>query len=125
MTESDNITIVDNEQEDASLTFGMPRYEAPNPHNFSDLQLADRQKFINDSLKDYPNMSHLMVGYWWDIVATTPAEQLQKEIEDGKWAKKGVLTKKRPKPGTYDGWGNLINDLEKTDITDIGGNKIY
>ena len=63
----------------------IPRYQEPNPYNFTPLQLAARTKALRDAAKDYPNVPTKWVEWLYDMVETKPKEEIENIINNKLW----------------------------------------
>lgn len=66
----------------------IPRYEEPNPLNYTNLELAKRKKSINDALKDYPNLPAKWIEWVYDLIENKPPDEVKQIINEGLWEKK-------------------------------------
>jgi hypothetical protein len=78
----------------------LPKYEAPNPYNYSKIQMAKRKRDIKAMINDYPNVNAMWCEWLYDVIENTPPEEVEEIIKSGAWevpskhhskAKGGVL----------------------------------
>ena len=64
----------------------IPRAKQSNPYNYSNLELADKEKQIKAAMRDYPNLPPSMIDMAYDVVRNTP--NIDEIIKNGEWEKK-------------------------------------
>lgn len=65
----------------------IPRYEEPNPFNYTNLQLAKRRKDITSACKDFPTVPRMWVEWMYDLTENMPKEEVEKIINEKLWEK--------------------------------------
>jgi hypothetical protein len=83
---------------------GLPKYEAPNPYNYTKVQLAKRKVAIKAMIRDFPNVSPMWCNWMYDIIENTPPEEVESIINEGKWEVPSKLFSKA--------LGGTINSVE-------------
>lgn len=63
----------------------LPKYEAPNPYNYTKVQLAKRKKDIKAMIRDFPTVSPMWCEWIYDVIENTPKEEVEKIINEGLW----------------------------------------
>lgn len=61
-----------------------------NPHNYTELELAKREKAIKDMGRDHPTIPPKWLEWLYDIVENKPQEEIEDIINNNKWSKKLV-----------------------------------
>ena len=77
----------------------IPRYEEPNPYNYTSLQKSVRNVEIDKFVAKYPTVPSRWVEWCFDIINNRPIEETRKIIESGElekppevaWHKGGVI----------------------------------
>jgi hypothetical protein len=64
---------------------GVPRYQKPNPYNYTKVQLAERTSAIRAMIKDYPTVPPMWVEWIYDVITNKPKEEVEKIINEGLW----------------------------------------
>jgi hypothetical protein len=52
-----------------------PRAVRRNPHNYSNLELARRDKEVSEAMKAFPNLPPKWIEWMWDTVENKPKER--------------------------------------------------
>jgi hypothetical protein len=63
----------------------LPKYENPNPYNYTKVQLAKRKKDIKAMIRDFPTVSPMWCEWIYDVIENTPKEEVEKIINEGLW----------------------------------------
>jgi hypothetical protein len=77
----------------------IPRYEEPNPFNYTPLQKSIRNNEIDKFVEKYPHLPTRWIEWCFDIVNNRPIEETRKIIESGElekppevaWHKGGII----------------------------------
>jgi len=64
---------------------GVPRYEKPNPYNYTKVQIAERTSAVRAMIKDYPNVPPMWVEWLYDTITKKSPEEVEKIINEGLW----------------------------------------
>jgi hypothetical protein len=82
------------------ITDTIPRYEKPNPHNYTNLELAEKDKIMRVAEKEYPNQSPKIIELLYDMITKQKTqEEVNEIINKGLWEKKSSIV--RPTGGTF------------------------
>ena len=76
-----------------SISEEIPRYEAPNPYNYTKTQLAKRSKALRDMQRDYPNLPESWLEMVYDFHENTDQQEVERIINEGKWENAGMFSK--------------------------------
>ena len=76
-----------------SIDEEIPRYEAPNPYNYSKTQLAKRSKALRDMQRDYPHLPESWLEMVYDYNENTSQDEVERIINEGKWEAAGKFSK--------------------------------
>jgi len=82
---------------------GVPRYEKPNPYNYTKVQIATRTSAVRAMIKDYPTVPPMWVEWLYDVITNKPQEEVEKIINEGLWEKPSKFDKAP---------GGLLNTVE-------------
>jgi hypothetical protein len=63
----------------------LPKYQAPNPYNYTNVQLAKRKRDIKAMIKDYPTVAPMWCEWLYDVIENMPQEEVEDIINSGKW----------------------------------------
>lgn len=63
----------------------IPRYEMPNPFNYTEQQKSVRAKAIRDAIKDYPNVSPMWIEWIYDVIQNKDPEEVQRIMDNNEW----------------------------------------
>jgi NADH:ubiquinone oxidoreductase subunit len=64
-----------------------PRAVRRNPHNYSNLELARRDKEVSEAMKAFPNLPPKWIEWMWDTVENKPKDEMEKIINESLWDK--------------------------------------
>lgn len=66
------------------------RSKASNPHNYTNLQLASKERMIRNYQKEYPTIPAKWIDWCYDILHSgkIPIEDIREKINSGEWEKK-------------------------------------
>ena len=70
----------------------LPRYEAPNPYNYTKKELATRDIAIKAMIRDYPTVQPKWCEYLYDTITHMDEDEVAKIINDGLWEKLGKFS---------------------------------
>lgn len=90
-------------------TIDIPRYQEPNPFNYTELQKAKRNKAIKDAMKDYPHLPRLWIEWMYDVVENKPVNEVEEIIEKNLWD---------APPDKPHKLGGVMKSMEVLDATD-------
>ena len=65
----------------------IPRATRPNPYNYTPLQLATRDKAVNDMSKDFPSIPYKWLEWLYDTIENKDEKEVEKIINEGLWEK--------------------------------------
>jgi len=65
----------------------IPRAQRPNPYKYDNLQMAKRDKAINDMTKDFPSIPYKWLEWLYDTIENKPREEVDEIIKSGAWEK--------------------------------------
>jgi len=63
----------------------LPKYQAPNPYNYTKIQYAKRKRDIKAMISDYPSVSPMWCEWLYDVIENTPKEEVEEIINKGLW----------------------------------------
>ena len=63
----------------------LPKYQAPNPYNYTNVDLAKRKRDIKAMIRDFPTVSPMWVEWIYDVIENTPKDEVEAIINEGKW----------------------------------------
>jgi len=78
---------------------GIPRYEKPNPYNYTKVQLAEKKSAVRAMIKDYPTVPPMWCEWLYDVITNKPKEEVEKIINEGLWETPSKFAK--PLGGTF------------------------
>ncbi len=82
----------------------LPKYQAPNPYNYTKVQLAHRKVAIKAMIRDFPTVSPMWVEWIYDVIENTPKDEVEAIINEGKWEVPSKLFSKAQ--------GGVLNTVE-------------
>ena len=82
----------------------LPRYQAPNPYNYTPVQLAKRTRDLKQIVRDFPTVPPLWCEWMYDVIENTPPEEVEKIINEKLWEKPSEKFSKAP--------GGTLNTVE-------------
>jgi len=82
----------------------LPKYVAPNPYNYTELQLAKRKRDIKQLIRDYPSVSPMWCEWFYDIVENTPKEEIDDIVNNKRWETPSKMFSKAQ--------GGVLNSVE-------------
>ena len=71
----------------------LPKYEAPNPYNYSKVQIAKRKQDIKAMCRDYPTVNPMWAEWLYDVIENMEPEEVEKIINEGQWEGPGKFAK--------------------------------
>ena len=90
--------IVDFEEDKYLDLATIPRKERPNPYNYTNLEIAERDATLENMAKQHPTIPFTWLEYVYDLVKNKPEEEIKKIINNGEWEKP---VKERLNQGIY------------------------
>jgi hypothetical protein len=63
----------------------LPKYVAPNPYNYTAVQLAKRKRDIKAMIRDYPNVNPMWAEWLYDTIENMPNDEVEEIINKGLW----------------------------------------
>jgi NADH:ubiquinone oxidoreductase subunit len=98
-----------------------PRRERPNPHNFTEEQIARRDLEVRACCEKHPTVPEKWIEWMWDICEKTPEEELKNIVNNKLWEKpvkeritEGVIQSLEVLPPGTDLAIPLLKDNENT-----------
>ena len=82
----------------------LPKYQAPNPYNYTKVQLAKRKRDIKAMINDYPSVNPMWCEWLYDVIENTPPDEVNEIINSGSWE---IPSKHHSKAK-----GGILNDVE-------------
>jgi len=81
----------------------LPKYQTPNPYNYTKVQLSKRKRDLKAIIADFPGVPPMWAEWIYDVIENMPQEEVEKIINEGLWEKEGKFAKAP---------GGLINSVE-------------
>jgi hypothetical protein len=63
----------------------LPKYEKPNPYNYTKVQLAKRTQDIKAMIRDFPTVQPMWCEWLYDVIENTPKDEVEAIINEGRW----------------------------------------
>jgi len=69
-----------------NLVDNIPRYEKPNPYNYTKVELAKKETEIKNAQKDFPHVSPMYIEILYDMIKKGKTkEEIDENINKGLW----------------------------------------
>lgn len=81
----------------------LPKYIAPNPYNYTNLQIAKRKRDIKAMIRDFPTVSPMWCEWLYDVIENMPKDEVDKIVNEGQWEVPSKFSKAQ---------GGLIHTVE-------------
>ena len=91
----------------------IPRTRVPNPHNYTELQLAERKIAVDDLIRKHPTVPEKWIEWTYDVIVNKDEEEVKDIVNNNLWDK--PIKEKRETGGT------LVGSCE---VLDLGGNVV-
>lgn len=63
----------------------LPRYQKPNPYNYTEVQLSKRKRDIKAMIADYPTVNGMWCEWLYDVIENMPPEEVENIINNKLW----------------------------------------